>query len=470
MLGMPLSEALGKSMDELFPSDLARSMVADDRKILGEGEVVKVVEELGGRTYETTKFPILKDGKPNMLAGFTLDITERRQAEEALRESEEKYRSIVETTAEWIWEIDLDGRHTFSSQGVTAILGYLPEELVGQSSVSLLHAEDRAEVETTLPQLMAEKRGWKGWILRWRHKDGGYRFLESNAVPILDSTGHTRGYRGTDRDITERKQAEEELARYRERLEELVEERTRELAAANERLQQLGHVKDQFIANVSHELRTPITSLRLYHHLLTERPEKRETYMATLQRETERLEHIVEDLLYLSRMDQGEITAALVAVDLNALTKTHVTDRATLAEARGLTLTLEQEPDLPEVQADPLLFERVLSILLTNAFNYTPEGGRVTVRTHAREVEGAHWVGVSVSDTGPGIPPDELPHMFERFFRGNMARLARVPGTGLGLAIAKEIVDQHQGHIEVASERVPGQGAAFTVWLPSQQQ
>jgi PAS domain S-box-containing protein len=397
------------------------------------------------------------------------DITERRQMEEALRESEEKYRSIVETTAEWIWEIDLNGMHTFSNPGVTTILGYRPEEVVGQSAVSLLHAEDRSEVETALPQLMAEKRGWKGWVLRWRHKDGSYRFLESNAAPILDSAGNIRGYRGADRDITERKQAEEELVRYREHLEELVEERTQELAAANERLQQLDRMKDQFIANVSHELRTPITSLRLYHHLLTQRPEKWETYIGTLQRETRRLEHIVEDLLYLSRMDQGEIVPELTTVDLNTLASALVVDRTMLAEARGLTLALEQETDLPEVQADPLLFERVLSIFLTNAFNYTPEGGQVAVRTQAREMEGAHWVGVSISDTGPGIPPDELSRLrlFERFFRGNTARQAGVPGTGLGLAIAKKIVDQHQGRIEMTSEGVPGQGATFTVWLPS---
>ncbi|MHB8772946.1 MAG: PAS domain S-box protein [Syntrophales bacterium] len=139
------------------------------------------------------------------------DITERKRVEAALRESEEKYRSIVEQTTEWIWETDLNRVHTYSNHAIAAILGYSVEELVGQTPDSLLHPEDRSEVDENIPRLMAEKRGWHGWILRWRHRDGSYRFLESNANPILDSNGHLRGYRGVDRDITDRKRAEEAL-------------------------------------------------------------------------------------------------------------------------------------------------------------------------------------------------------------------------------------------------------------------
>lgn len=151
------------------------------------------------------------------------DIEKRKRAEEALRESEERFRSIVDTTAEWIWEIDLKGRHTFSNPTVVSILGYRREEVVGKSAFSLLHPEDRSRVETALPRLQAEKRGWRGWILRWRHKDGNYRFLESNAEPIRDSNGIVVGYRGTDRDITEREQAEEALRESESQLRQLWE-------------------------------------------------------------------------------------------------------------------------------------------------------------------------------------------------------------------------------------------------------
>ena len=146
-----------------------------------------------------------------------------KQSKEALCRSEEKYRSIVETTAEWIWEMDLTGRHTFSNRGVTAILGYSLEEFMGQSTFSFLHEEDRPVVKKTLLRLITEKRGWKGWILRWRHKVGTYLYLESNASPLINTAGECIGFIGTDRDITAHKQAEEMLKRSEEKYRFLAE-------------------------------------------------------------------------------------------------------------------------------------------------------------------------------------------------------------------------------------------------------
>lgn len=136
--------------------------------------------------------------------GIEIDITERKQAEMALQKSEERYRSMVETTTEWIWEMDAAGRHTFTNPVVTSFLGYAPQEFLTLDLSSLLHEEDLAVVTRRLPQLMTARQGWQGWVLRWRHKDGGYRYLESNARPILDGAGALAGYRGADRDITDR--------------------------------------------------------------------------------------------------------------------------------------------------------------------------------------------------------------------------------------------------------------------------
>ncbi|RJX19471.1 MAG: PAS domain S-box protein [Desulfobulbus sp.] len=143
--------------------------------------------------------------------GIEIDITERKRAEKTLRESEERYRAIVENTTEWIWEMDATGRHTFTNPMVTSILGFSPREVLEQDFSTLLHEEDSAVVNERLPQLIADRQGWRGWVLRWRHKDGGYRFLESNARPILDEAGMLLGYRGADRDITERMEQEEAL-------------------------------------------------------------------------------------------------------------------------------------------------------------------------------------------------------------------------------------------------------------------
>ncbi len=258
----------------------------------------------------------------------------------------------------------------------------------------------------------------------------------------------------------------EDMQHHTAELEQRVTERTAALEEANRHLRELDHLKDEFIANVSHELRTPIASLRIYHTLLKLRPERSAAYIATLERETNRLHHIVEDLLYMSGIERRPTAPPWPLVDLNTLVGLYVMDRTVLAEGRGLALRLETEAGLPKVRADREQIERTLSILLTNALNYTPHGGQIVVRTHTRQAEGSLWVGFSVSDTGPGIPPEELALVWERFFRGRVGHMSGIPGTGLGLAIAREIVGQHGGQIEVSSEGKPGRGAVFAVWLP----
>lgn len=138
-----------------------------------------------------------------------------------------------------------------------------------------------------------------------------------------------------------------------------------------------------------------------------------------------------------------------------------------LAESKPLSLSLKAARKLPQTEADPGLLGEALSVLLTNAFNYTPPGGEVVIGTRTRKKGSQRWVGFSVGDTGPGILSDEQPRLFERFFRGEAGRTSGAPGTGLGLAIAKEIVELHHGLIEVESAGIPGQGATFTIWLPA---
>jgi signal transduction histidine kinase len=254
----------------------------------------------------------------------------------------------------------------------------------------------------------------------------------------------------------ENAQLYKQVENHAKRLEELVEQRTDEYDTASEHLQTLSRLKDEFVANVSHELRSPITNLTLLHSVIRNAPpRKRDRYLDAMERETERLEQIVDDLLRLSRMEEEGVTLRVMPVDLNALCDRYVTDRGTLAESRGLTLALNQHPDVLAVPADEGLMGQVLSILLTNALNYTPSGGWVEVNTKVQIVEGQRWVGFNVSDNGLGIPPDEEPYLFQRFFRGKVGRESGRSGTGLGLSIAREIMDQHDGRVEVESEIRP---------------
>ena len=152
-----------------------------------------------------------KDRKTIGIQVIARDITERKQAEEALRESEETLRATVDSSRDWIWSVDIEGNHTYSNPAIEEILGYTPDELIGKSSLDLMHPEDRKEIEGMLPRWIKEKRGWQNLVIRWQHKDGSLRWLESNAVPIFDSEGRLIGFRGVDRDITRRRQAEKAL-------------------------------------------------------------------------------------------------------------------------------------------------------------------------------------------------------------------------------------------------------------------
>jgi PAS domain S-box-containing protein len=155
---------------------------------------------------------------------------ERKRAQEALRESEEKFRSIVETTNEWIWSIDHRGELTYSNPAVSVILGYSPEELLGRCWALLMHEADRQLLLNRLSEAVAGNTGWSGLVMRWRHKDGTYRHLESNALPILDADGSLVGYRGSDRDITEQEHAKQERRQLQLRLVTLQEEERHRLS------------------------------------------------------------------------------------------------------------------------------------------------------------------------------------------------------------------------------------------------
>jgi PAS domain S-box-containing protein len=214
MLGKPMDEMLGKTMNELFPSELAKKMVDDDKRILKEGKEITVEEKLNGRFYSTIKFPIIIDGKPSYLAGYTIDITDRRQSEEALKQSETRFKQISENFGEWIWEVDKDGLYTYSSPVVKDILGFEPEEIINKKYFyDLFILEERKQLMKAAMEAFERKENFRNFINVNLHKDGREVILSTSGFPLLDKEGNLIGYRGVDTDITERKSAEEALAR-----------------------------------------------------------------------------------------------------------------------------------------------------------------------------------------------------------------------------------------------------------------
>ncbi|MGB5062077.1 MAG: HAMP domain-containing sensor histidine kinase, partial [Candidatus Promineifilaceae bacterium] len=229
---------------------------------------------------------------------------------------------------------------------------------------------------------------------------------------------------------------------------------------------EIDRLKDDFVSNVSHELRTPIANLKLHHDLIKLNPAKQDTYLERQGREIDRLTIIIESLLRLSRLDQRRIEINPTPVNLLTLAQQFVSDRNTQAEKHQLKLQIIDSSSLPLVKADEKLIGQVIGIILTNAITYTPPGGSVILKGKTRQKNEQLWVGLSITDTGPGIPADELDKIFARFYRGSSGRLSGAPGTGLGLAIAKEIMALHLGTIEAASLGL-NMGSTFTIWLPA---
>ncbi|MBN1430702.1 MAG: substrate-binding domain-containing protein [Anaerolineae bacterium] len=397
------------------------------------------------------------------------EVAERQQAQEALAQERNLLRTLVDSIPDIIYVKDAEGRfilknetgaHVMGAASAGEVIGktdfdYYPRELAER-----FHADDQQVIRSGQPLINREEPGIG--------PEGKERWILTTKVPLHDSQGKIIGLVGVGRDITERKQVEEELALHRDHLEDLVEQRTAELKAANEQLLVLSNMKDEFVSNVSHELRTPISSITLRHYLAKHHPDQLDEHLDAIKRETDRLARTIEDLLQLSRLDQRRTEFHPVPINLNELVRQYIADRMPIANSKQLTLNFQEEPEISLVLADMGLLGQMLSILLTNAINYTPVGGQVSVKTHTRQGTAKRWVGISISDTGPGIPPDEQSQLFARFFRGSAGRQSGVPGTGLGLAIAREIVKQHAGTMEVESDGVPGHGATFKVWLPSE--
>ena len=226
----------------------------------------------------------------------------------------------------------------------------------------------------------------------------------------------------------------------------------------------LERMKSRFVTNVSHELRTPITTIKLYVALMQQKPKKWEKYLDALTQETEQLARLVEDVLQVSRIDAGRLEIHPQPTSLNVLTKLIVSKHQVLARSGKVTLSYQPAEPGPRALADPDQLTQALNNLVRNAIHYTPKKGKVIVSTGTAESRGRLWATMKVADTGMGIPSEELPHIFERFFRGQQPQSLQLSGSGLGLPIVHEIVELHGGRVTVDSQ--VGAGSTFTIWLP----
>jgi PAS domain S-box-containing protein len=473
MFGYKAEDVIGEPITLLMPPEQRHQSREIVGQVIQQDRVVKLEtvrrRKDGSEVHVAFTYSPIRDSAGEIvgISAIGQDVTERKHAEAAIRESEAKFRAFVETTEEWVWACDTDNTHTYSNPAVERILGYKPEELVGRTWLDFVVEEDREQLAEAVEELAAEEAGWSGLVIRWRHVDGSIRHLESHATPVFDDHGTLTGWRGTDRDVTHRIQAErdrERLLAMEQEARAYAEAAQQDLAAQNERLRELDRLKDEFIALVSHELRTPLTSIRGYTELLLDGEagkltEDQRQFLGVVERNAHRLLHLVGDLLFLAQVEAGKLVLDIGALDLGNVASESVETARPQAEAKDITLTLATGP-VPLIAGDRARIAQLLDNLVSNAIKFTPEGGRVDVRVRTLEQRAV----LEVRDSGMGIPAAEQEFLFQRFFRSSTATEQAIQGTGLGLAISKAIVEAHDGSITVTSEE--GEGTTFRVTLP----
>jgi len=399
------------------------------------------------------------------LAEEAFDIILRKRAEENLRASEEKYRSLLESLDSVVAVIDGEGRFQYVNEVGAQQLGGRPDQFIGRTMADLFPPVVADSQLRSVRQVIASNEP----MIRQTESiiQGERRWYRSSIQPIHDEQGRAVLAMLNTTDITPLMTVQTQLEELNRSLEDRVALRTQELAQANEslaaavdRLQDLDRLKSKFVSDVSHELRTPVTSLSLYVDLLEHgKLEKRDYYVSKLKDQMGRLHKLINDILDLSRLERDQDEGNRSAVDINSIVEHVTATQLVAAEAAGLRLTCEVGDNLPAVVARPDQLTRAITNLVSNAIKYTPAGS-VRVRTAER----SNRVCVEVIDTGLGIPADEVPHLFDRFYRGQAVAQSSIPGTGLGLSIVKEIIESHDGTVEVTSE--PGKGSTFYIWLP----
>jgi PAS domain S-box-containing protein len=387
------------------------------------------------------------------------EITERVQAEKELKESKALFETVVENVPLMVFLKEAkDLRFVIFNRAGEELLGYDRQALLGKNNLDLFPPEQAAHFMAKDREVLDGEAGMLDIPeepLQTARK--GQRLLHTRKVCIRGADGTTKYLLGISEDITERKQNEKELKAYSEHLEEMVEDRTRELTDAQEKL--VRHEKlatlGQLAGGVGHELRNPLAVINAaVYYLKLVQPEasdKVREYHAMIEQEVQNSEKIITDLLDFARIKSVDREAVSVSEIFQCVLERYPVPPS-------VTLSLDLSPDLPKTYADPRHVKQVLGNLVINACQAMKDGGKLTVDGGQLTVDGISWVRISVKDTGVGISPENMKKLFEPLFT------TKTKGIGLGLSISRKLIEANGGRIEVESE--PGKGSTFTLVLP----
>jgi len=434
----PSVQQFGYTPEELIGTDASRLYVCADEQqrvraaVLAHGSVTDfeiVLRRKDGTPVTVSASSHLMadgDGRVTGFEGVLRDITPRKHAEAALRDSEERFRALVQNASDGICVVDVTGIIRYASPSMTALMGFTPAELIGSVAAQYLHPDD---LSALFSGFAAAPPGTPSrFEHRVRHKTGTWVDVETTGTVLLD-VPVIAGTVLNVRDISDRKRLDAQRA--------------------------------DFVAMLVHDIRNPLSVISGYTDLLLDTaglPHETHDMLAACEQSVQSLMSLVVNYLQQSQIDAGQLTLDRQPVALHELLQRLHRRYKEIGAAHRIALELRVAPGLPVLDADPVALERVFTNLLQNALKFTPDGGRIVVEAHQQGGD----LAVSVADTGPGIAPEELAELFARYRRARTGRSQ--PGTGLGLFIVKALVEAHGGRVTVTSTLAAG--SRFTVVLP----
>jgi PAS domain S-box-containing protein len=424
--------------DVIHPDHLAHCKEIFQRVMTGETnyiETVFVAKNGKAIHVEGNANNYRREGKTLATRGIFRDVTERKEAEEKLRESEQRYRDLFENANDLIQSCGRDEHFVYVNKAWRDALGYSQKETDNLILWDIIHPDYLQKCKKTFRTVMTGKAVNNAETV-FVTKSGKFIHVEGNVNAVFRE-GEVIATRAIFRDITERKEAEAKL-------------------------REIDRMKSEFLSNVSHELRTPLQSITGFTKLIMNGqvpdPATQQEFYQIIDRETQHLGNLINGLLDLSRLESGRFQinrkhAAIRDTMLDSIKSFH-----TLARDKNITLNEDIPAELPEMEIDDERMRQVFVNLLSNAIKYSDSGGSVTVRAEKHPDE----LIFQVSDHGIGMSPETVKHLFERFYRAEDK--GGRGGTGLGLYITKQIVEAHGGHIWVKSR--PNEGSTFSFNIP----